>query len=313
MAFLTIDRALINPDWDAKTKLLFLWLCEEASVSRHEWHGVAVEAGQYLTTLRELAELFNLSYEGIRKKLKIISDFQSVTLQTIKVSRAKLGCQNMTLITINFQSEALTNRLPNRLTNSSQVNTSNTASYDSYQIQTLTNGLTADLTTKANIMSTNTPPPPPPTHASARTHEGGAEGGIRPIGEDDIPTVLAETLDKDVPSAALLWRRTQKGPKAAAAYFEDFKADCEVLGKTQHGNPRQLVNHFANWLSVRLDIERRKQQDKAAQAAKMERYADNKERTRSAIERNNDILDAMLRAAGGVGTDGGDAPLIPDY
>ena len=312
MAFLTIDRALINPDWDAKTKLLFLWLCEEASVSRHEWHGVAVEAGQYLTTLRELAELFDCSYVTIRNRLQRISAFHSVKVQTINVTRGKLGCQVMTLITLQQKTESATNSLTTPLTNSEQINSCKTSNCEGYQIKGLTADLTADLTTKANIMSTNNSADAD-THASARTHEGGAEGGIRPIGEDDIPTVLAETLDKDVQSAMLLWNRTHTAPKAAAAYFADFQNNCIMLGKAEHGNPRQLVLHFASWLSIRLEAERRKQQDKAAQAAKMERYADNKERTRSAIERNNDILDAMLRAASGVGTDGGDAPLIPDY
>ena len=311
MAFLTIDRALINPDWDAKTKLLFLWLCEEASVSRHEWHGVAVEAGQYLTTLRELAELFDCDVHTIVRRLKKLEDYQSINSKSIRVSRGKLGCQVMTLVTLSKQTLSATNNATNNATKAQQINITNSNSYNPLKIESATNNATNNATTKANIMSTNNFVVD--THASARTHEGGLEGGIRPIGEDDIPTVLAETLDKDVQSAMLLWNRTHTAPKAAAAYFADFQNNCIMLGKAEHGNPRQLVLHFASWLSIRLEAERRKQQDKAAQAAKMERYADNKERTRSAIERNNDILDAMLRAASGVGTDGGDAPLIPDY
>lgn len=312
MAFLTIDRALINPDWDAKTKLLFLWLCEEASVSRHEWHGVAVEAGQYLTTLRELAELFGCDVHTIVRRLKKLEDYQSINTKSIRVLRGKLGCQNMTLVTLSKQMLSATNNATNNATKAQQINNYNTDDYDWCEIESATNNATANATTKANIMSTNNSAAAG-THASARTHEGGAKGGVRPIGEEDIPTVLAETLDKDVQSAMLLWNRTHTAPKAAAAYFADFQNNCIMLGKAEHGNPRQLVLHFASWLSIRLEAERRKQQDKAAQAAKMERYADNKERTRSAIERNNDILDAMLRAASGVGTDGGDAPLIPDY
>lgn len=100
MAHFTIDRAKINPEWDAQTKLLYLWLCEEAAFAPHEWRGVMVEEGQYLTTLRSLAEVFNIPQTTLRRKLKNLIDFQSIKVLSIRAKDATNRVQNLTLITL---------------------------------------------------------------------------------------------------------------------------------------------------------------------------------------------------------------------
>ena len=180
MAHLVIDRSKISPEWDAATKLLYLWLCEEAAFSPHEWRGVTVGAGQYLTTLRELAEVFNCSYETIRSRLKKISEFQSVNVQTIKTKGGKYGVNSLTLITLNRTTSNKSADLTADLTATGQPTKSNLNSYDDYQVDSLTADLTADLTLSRNkgiteIKGTETSSSSPNTRAHAYTHEGQAE------------------------------------------------------------------------------------------------------------------------------------------
>ena len=251
MAHLVIDRSKISPEWDAATKLLYLWLCEEAAFSPHEWRGVTVGAGQYLTTLRELAEVFNCSYETIRSRLKKISEFQSVNVQTIKTKGGKYGVNSLTLITLNRTTSNKSADLTADLTATGQPTKSNLNSYDDYQVDSLTADLTADLTLSRNkgiteIKGTETSSSSPNTRAHAYTHEGQAEA-------DEICRELVGTIRADQISQYNIQSKCGITSYAATEFVRDFANDVLMNGGLETGERgRKLVMHFTNWLQMEL-------------------------------------------------------------
>ena len=252
MAYLIIDRSKISPEWDAATKLLYLWLCEEAAFSPHEWRGVKVEGGQYLTTLRELAEVFKCDQHTILRRLKKLETFQSVNIKSIRAKSGKLGCQALTLITIQRQILSAPNNAPNNAPNAHQINTSDTSSYNPSKIESAPNSApnNAATITEYNITEIkDTEIPPPPPHASARTHEGEAVA-------DEICRELIETIRTDQASQYNIQSKSGISPYAAISYARDFANEVEMRGdKGKRG--RQLVLHFIAWLQIRLRYEAR--------------------------------------------------------
>lgn len=251
MAHLIIDRSKISPEWDAATKLLYLWLCEEAAFSPHEWRGVMVEAGQYLTTLRDLAEVFNCSYVTIRNRLKKISEFQSVNVQTIKAKGGKYGVNSMTLITLNRTQTNLTPNLTADLTADKQPTDDKTTSCEGCEIESLTPNLTADLTLSRNkgiteIKGTETSSSSPNTRAHAYTHEGQAEA-------DEICRELVGTIRADQISQYNIQSKCGITSYAATEFVRDFANDVLMNGGLETGERgRKLVMHFTNWLQMEL-------------------------------------------------------------
>lgn len=259
MAHFTIDRAKINPEWDAQTKLLYLWLCEEAAFAPHEWRGVMVEEGQYLTTLRSLAEVFNTTKDTIKRRLKILESFQSVKVLSIKAKDGRLGCQLLTLITLQKQSLSETNDATNDATKTRQINNYNTTSCEVSKNTYETNEKTNDATTisEYNITEYNgciiPPSPPTHTHTHERTHTH--EGEVDTAAE--ICRDLVKTIRTDTTSQYNIQSKSGISPYAAIEYVRDFANEIEMRGdKGERG--RQLVLHFISWLQIRLRYEARK-------------------------------------------------------
>lgn len=251
MAHLIIDRSKISPEWDAATKLLYLWLCEEAAFSPHEWRGVMVEAGQYLTTLRDLAEVFNCDHHTILRRLKKLETFQSVNIKSIRVKQGKLGCQALTLITIQRQILSAPNNAPNNAPNAHQINTSNTNSYNPSKIESAPNNAPNDAPAIAEyniteIKGTETSSSSPNTRAHAYTHEGQAEA-------DEICRELVGTIRADQISQYNIQSKCGITSYAATEFVRDFANDVLMNGGLETGERgRKLVMHFTNWLQMEL-------------------------------------------------------------
>ena len=254
MAHLIIDRSKISPEWDAATKLLYLWLCEEAAFSPHEWRGVMVEAGQYLTTLRDLAEVFNCDHHTILRRLKKLETFQSVNIKSIRVKQGKLGCQALTLITIQRQILSAPNNAPNNAPNAHQINTSNTNSYNPSKIESAPNNAPNDAPAIAEYNITEikgTEFSSSSLHAGAHTHEGQAEA-------DEICRELVGTIRADQISQYGIQSKCGISPYAATGYARDFANDVLMGGGLeQNERGRRLVAHFTAWLQIRLRYEAR--------------------------------------------------------
>ena len=245
MAYLIIDRSKISPEWDAATKLLYLWLCEEAAFSPHEWRGVMVEEGQYLTTLRDLAEVFNCSYVTIRNRLKKLSEFQSVNVQTIKAKGGKYGVNAMTLITLNRTQTNATPNLTADLTADKQPTDDKTTSCEGCKIESLTANLTADLTLSRNkgiteIKDTEISPPPHHAGAHAYTHTHESCDEAEAISRELVGTIMADQV-----SQYSIQSKCGLSPYAANEYARDFANDVLMNGGLEPNEKgRRLVSHF---------------------------------------------------------------------
>ncbi len=253
MAHLIIDRSKISPEWDAATKLLYLWLCEEAAFSPHEWRGVMVEAGQYLTTLRELAEVFNTTKDVIKRRLLRLQEFQTIKVLSIRAKDKSNRLQFLTLIAVERDKSNETHGETHGETHTIHTEYCKSNSYTPSKIESETHEKTHDETTIAEYNITEIKgteiPPPPPTHAGAHTHEGEAVA-------DEICRELVETIRTDQASQYNIQSKSGISPYAAISYARDFANEVEMRGdKGKRG--RQLVLHFIAWLQIRLRYEAR--------------------------------------------------------
>lgn len=261
MAHFTIDRAKINPEWDAQTKLLYLWLCEEAAFAPHEWRGVMVEEGQYLTTLRSLAEVFNIPQSTLRRKLKNLIDYQSIKVLSIRAKDATNRVQNLTLITLVKARTYGTHDGTHDGTQVVHMKDCVSNSYTDLQIASGTHDGTHDGTTISEyniteyngcITSSSSPPTHAHTHERTRTREG---EGVETAAE--ICRDLVKTIRTDQTSQYNIQSKSGISPYAAIEYVRDFANEIEMRGdKGERG--RQLVLHFISWLQIRLRYEARK-------------------------------------------------------
>ncbi len=260
MAHFTIDRAKINPEWDAQTKLLYLWLCEEAAFAPHEWRGVMVEEGQYLTTLRSLAEVFGIHEATLRRKLKTLIDFQSIKVMSIRAKDATNRTQHMTLIAL---VRAQTNDAHDDAHDDAHVTHTKdykSNSYDNFQITRDAHDDAHDdatiseynITEYNGCITSSSSPTHAHTHERTRTHEGEGADTAAEICRD-----LVKTIRTDQTSQYNIQSKSGISPYAAIEYVRDFANEVEMRGdKGERG--RQLVLHFISWLQIRLRYEARK-------------------------------------------------------
>lgn len=250
MAHLIIDRSKISPEWDAATKLLYLWLCEEAAFSPHEWRGVMVEAGQYLTTLRELAEVFNTTKDVIKRRLLRLQEFQSIKVLSIRAKDRSNRLQFLTLIAVERGQGNETHGETHGETQTRHTKHCKSNSYTPEKIESETHEKTHDATTIAEYNITEikgaTSSSSPNTRAHAYTHEGQAEA-------DEICRELVGTIRADQISQYNIQSKCGITSYAATEFVRDFANDVLMNGGLETGERgRKLVMHFTNWLQMEL-------------------------------------------------------------
>lgn len=70
--FIVLHRKMLNWEWydDANTKIIFLHLLLTANYEQKKWHGITIERGQVVTSLRKLSDTLGLSKDTIMRSLK---------------------------------------------------------------------------------------------------------------------------------------------------------------------------------------------------------------------------------------------------
>ena len=71
-AFIKLHRKLLDWEWydDPNTKIIFLHCLLKANWKPCKWHGIQIEAGQFVTSLQVLADETNLSVHQVRTALE---------------------------------------------------------------------------------------------------------------------------------------------------------------------------------------------------------------------------------------------------
>lgn len=313
--YISILRSRISPEWDAKTRALYVWLVSEAAFTPHPWRGVMVGRGQLLVTLRDLADIFGASYVMMRKRLQKIVAFGSIATETVKVDSSKASDRCATLITItdyNARTETVNSEINTELTPNAQKLTPNKLS--SNELQTSQNsevniGLTAELTIHNTSIQNN-------AAASVCAHEGEAKKA------DDFRVIAARL--RNVVKAGGDTARMQIEKRSgltltqSLALAEDFANDCACGGFHDESGMR-LVQHFANWLQKRRQYREEEASRKRIQEQRERRYenaTDYAERTQRecAISLYNECFPESPYHPGGGGDDrGGIDPRIDPF
>lgn len=86
--WIKLHRQFLNWEWydDAPVKTLFLHLLLKANYTAKNWHGIAINRGQYLTSLPKLSSEAGLSHKQTRGALEKLKRTKEVTVEGTQYS-----------------------------------------------------------------------------------------------------------------------------------------------------------------------------------------------------------------------------------
>lgn len=129
--FIVIYRSILNWEWydDTNTKAVFLHLLLKANHKEERWHGVLVQRGQLITSVRKLAKETGLSIMNVRTALKHLESTHEIT----QVSKTKYTVISIQKYDDYQKPNTVTNKQPTqyqhtpntRLTTNNNINNDN--------------------------------------------------------------------------------------------------------------------------------------------------------------------------------------------
>lgn len=221
--WIKLHRQLLDWEWIDDPMMLAFWvhLLLEVNTKDEKWRGRRIKRGQTLTSIRNLADDFNMAPNTVRR---ILRDLE--TSGEIKVESDKNG----TLITVvafdKYQSRSVsTNDTPN----------------DTPSCQPMTHQMT-------HGVSTN--------DTNIRIEEYKEKEFV-----DDNPPAHAREEFSDIEnantsSAQLVMMRQGWSEGDYLNAVREFKMTC-AADKTQHDTPEEAVSHFRNWTAKRYSYGQR--------------------------------------------------------
>lgn len=272
----------------AKERLLFLYLCSVAAWGAHDVWGVTVETGQYLTTVRTLAEEMEWPQTTLFRTLGKLKDRGLITSAKVKVQGRK--CANAVLLTLGTAdgtangtaaikaNQQINSEIEGRINSerNSEWNSGGTASGTASGTANELSNSTLEVVSKQRmeqrvehtqyIDTTITPPP----CACACAHE--AQTAAETIAEELRELLTNEMIAFQLRSKTGCAENTKFG-----LHIKEFSEQLALEGKTG-ARGMKLVMHYAAWLNIKFSYERKQNQQ-----------ADRNEQAR----RHNDEVDAF--------------------
>lgn len=82
--FVKIYRSFVNWEWydDISTKVLFLHCLLKANHASNKWHGIEIQRGQFITSIRKLAIETGLTGQQVRTSLNKLKSTHEITHET---------------------------------------------------------------------------------------------------------------------------------------------------------------------------------------------------------------------------------------
>lgn len=213
--WILLSRNLLKWGWFDKSEMVHLWiyLLLAANVEPKKWHGVTVERGQIITSVRKLSERLHLTTQQIRTALNRLQETDEINIQTTS---------QYTLITI--------------------CNYSIYQNYDPTQQQTNNKPITIEqqtnnkpiTTTKQLTINNNNNSLSPSRAREAETEKKFFEGNPTPL-----PTALATAPEEKEKSSA------QKEKDFTPPTERQVKDFCQMNGLL-HVNPVGFVAYYVS-------------------------------------------------------------------
>ena len=80
-AFIKLYKKMLKWEWydDPNTKILFLHCLLKANWEQTKWHGIEIEPGQFITSLKTLAKEVKLSIQQVRTAIEHLESTGEIT------------------------------------------------------------------------------------------------------------------------------------------------------------------------------------------------------------------------------------------
>lgn len=116
-SWIKLFRKFMGWEWygDKNTKVLFIHLLLKANYQEKSWKGIKIGRGQFITSLKHLADDVGLTIQEVRTSLKKLKSTKDITIKTTN---------KYSLITIeNFDKyQSIVKENSNQITNEKQTN-----------------------------------------------------------------------------------------------------------------------------------------------------------------------------------------------
>ena len=116
-SWIKLFRKFVDWEWygDKNTKVLFIHLLLKANYQEKSWKGIKIGRGQFITSLKHLADDVGLTIQEVRTSLKKLKSTKDITIKTTN---------KYSLITIeNFDKyQSIVKENSNQITNEKQTN-----------------------------------------------------------------------------------------------------------------------------------------------------------------------------------------------